>query len=141
MSTAAITQLDTRAGSLNGEAITSANGNITGSRFELGSEGCAKNIKAQLKARGYKGRDLSKRVNSVLRGESDIRSQLAAAFVTAASQQGYVPDVAELRKSTGVLRFIKPSEPKAKKVKVTPADVKAMSAEERQELLDALMGE
>lgn len=98
-------------------AIRSRSGKLVGNRYSFAQGKSAKDLKAALKAalkaQGLKGSELTKQVNEVLMGSKTLNQQMGAAFLQHACQEGFIPDMGELRKTTGVLRFVKPSEVKS----------------------------
>ena len=112
----------------------------------------AKDIRAELKAGGVKGKELTRRVNQTLSGEKNMRDQLGAAWLQAAIQDGYTCDKGELRKNTGNLRLVKVTEVKKEEVKATTVEqalealglsadmletIKAMKSLDKKNIVDA----
>src|SRR5689334_2224980 len=75
-------------------AITSKTGKVTGHRTQF-SNSTAKQLRESFKAKGIKGKELTKSVNSVLSGEQDVRTVIGQAYVAMLIQDGYLPDVAD----------------------------------------------
>jgi hypothetical protein len=90
-------------------AIRGKTGKVLGSRQNFTQTGSAKEIKDALVAKNptLKGKKLAEKVNEVLRGEVDVRCQLGVAWLQASYQDGFVPNVGELRKNTGVLKLVR----------------------------------
>lgn len=70
----------------------------------------ARDIKEKLRASGITGKDLTKRVNETLRGEKDIRQQLATALMQAYFQEGFIPELGSVNKkeTRAKIEFVKP---------------------------------
>ena len=92
------------------------------------------------RALGLKGDSLTTYVNKALTSEGAARAAKGAVAVSALQSAGYVFDAAQARTKSAAVRFIKPSELKSKKAKAIEA-IKAMSDEERNEIMAILMGD
>lgn len=66
----------------------------------------AREIKEQFREKGMK-KGLSEAVNAVLRGEVDMREQLAVAWLQGSFQSGFVPDEALTFDKTASLKLVK----------------------------------
>lgn len=88
----------------------SAKGKDLGVRMTYNGTQTASEIRATLKESGFKGKELTLKVNEVLHGESDIRWMKHEALVSAARSNGFVPDYtdASAKGTSMVTRYIKP---------------------------------
>jgi hypothetical protein len=89
------------------ESLINSRGTVVGQRSFFGTKS-ASDIKTALKAAGLKGTELTEKVNECLVSEGAQRLILATAWVQSAAQNGFLPDVGDLRKNTGTLRMVKP---------------------------------
>jgi hypothetical protein len=116
---------------------TSAKGKDLGVRMTFNGQQTASEIRATLKEDGYKGKELTNKVNAVLSGEADIRWMKHEALVSAARSNGFVPDYtdASAKGTSMVTRYIKPEQQFVKATEVAEKDavIAALQAE-----LDAL---
>ena len=90
--------------------IKGKTGKLLGHQFSFGKGNkSATEIKAELKVANplMKGKDLTKKVNEVLAGGKSLAEQCGTAFVQAAYQSGFVPDLGQMKRNTAVLRFKK----------------------------------
>jgi hypothetical protein len=112
-------------------------GKILGTTQHFSQSLTAREVKDQLRRAGKTGKELTKAVNETLMGEKDMRQQLGTAYMQALFQDGFVPDFANVNKNAtkATVVLVKPVE----KLRITEEHVKAMSDEERKELL-ALLG-
>ena len=112
-------------------------GKVLGTTQHFSGSLTARDVKEQLKRTGLAGKELTKMVNQTLRGEKDMRQQLGTAYMQALFQDGFVPDFANVNKNAtkATVVMVKPVE----KLRITEDQVKAMSDDERKELL-ALLG-
>jgi hypothetical protein len=108
-----------------------ANGKLTGYVQHFTGSLSAKMLKEALKAKGVKGKELTKMVNETLRGEKDLRQQIGVACIQAAIQAGYIPDCFEENKAgtKGVFRMVKPEVVKEKTISEQIAELAAKKAE------------
>lgn len=67
-----------------------ASGKVVGYTQHFSGTLSAKMIRESLKANGSKGKDLTRKVNEVLRGEKDLRNQITVAYIQSKMQQGFV---------------------------------------------------
>ena len=103
--------------------LKSAKGKVLGMRTKFSATGSAKEIKEALKAKGKTGQALKDAVNEVLRGETDLRTQLGVAWLQASYAEGFVPDIGDLKKNTGVLKLVKAEDDATKKLKDQNAEL------------------
>lgn len=91
----------------NGRALTNANtGKVTGHEYYLGTQ-TAKELKEKFKLAGFKGNDLKAKVNAALGDEASQRKIAAfAAIEFAHKEKGLLPDVCQLRKSSGTIKLV-----------------------------------
>lgn len=90
----------------NGKAIVNAAGKETGREYYLGTK-TAKELKEQFKLAGKKGNDLKQAVNEALGNESSQRKIAAFAFIEYAhKEKGLLPDLCQMRKSTGTIKLV-----------------------------------
>ena len=102
-----------------GNQITTKRGKVIGERMGFFQGNSAAAVKAELRADGFKGRELTEQVNAVLRGETDLAWAKHDAAVSALRSAGYIPSAVEARKATGVVRYVRPVEAKAAKATVS----------------------
>lgn len=95
-------------------------------------QGSASEIRAEFKAAGFKGNELTERVNAVLTGARSMAEVLAAAWLQSRIAAGEVPSCGEESKSGSVLRLVKIAEPKPAKA---GKSVDEMTDEELAEIL------
>ena len=114
--------------SANSTPIVTKKGRIVGHRFIFGKLS-AKELREAGRKMGHKGAALNRYVNAALSDESAQRRAAGAVFMSAAESQGMLPDVGELRKGSGVLRFIAP-----KAVAEAPSDREAVLLAEIEKL-------
>lgn len=90
-----------------GEQIVSKkHGTITGHRYFLGTVP-ASVLREQFKALGFSGNDLKAKVNQALGDEASSRKIAAFASIEFAhKEKGMLPDVCEIRKSSGVIKLV-----------------------------------
>lgn len=117
--------------------IVTAAGKITGVRHFLGAKS-ASEIKEAGKVLGLAGSALKNFVAKALSDEATNRTVSALSFVTHAQANGFVADVAEIRRNTAVLKFVQAdtTEAKAKKVAEELAAEKARVAEMAAQIAD-----
>lgn len=112
---------------------TSAKGKDLGVRMTFSGQKTASEIRASLRESGYKGKELTCKVNEVLSGEADIRWVEHEALVSAARSNGFVPDYtdASAKGTSMVTRYIKPEQQyvKASDVAEKDAVIAALQAE------------
>lgn len=104
------TQTQTQAPTLPARTeIIGKRGNVLGTVQRFTGTGSAKQIKEAMAAAHptLKGKKLAEKVNEVLRGEVDLRTQLGVAWLQAAYAEGFVPDVGVLRKNRGGLNLVR----------------------------------
>jgi hypothetical protein len=112
---------------------TSAKGKDLGVRMTFGGMQTASEIRASLRESGFKGKELTCKVNDVLAGGADIRWIQHEALVSAARSNGFVPDYTDASgKGTGMTtRYIKPE----------PQYVKLADLAEKDAVINALQEE
>ena len=88
----------------------SAKGKDLGVRMTFSGNQTASEIRSSLRDSGFKGKELTLKVNAVLNGEADIRWMKHEALVSAARSNGFVPDYtdASAKGTSMVTRYIKP---------------------------------
>jgi hypothetical protein len=107
--------------------LLSPRGKACGERTFMGSKSAGE-LRRAGKAIGLKGNGLSEWVNRALTNEKASRAAAVAATVSALDSAGYVADVADIRKASATIKFVKPVAPKVKPVVVAP-DVSALMDE------------
>jgi hypothetical protein len=95
---------------ISGVALLTKAGKQSGVRMAFDSTGglTASAVRTQLKGEGLKGRELTRKVNEVLCGETDLRWAKHEAAVSVLRSSGYVPDYVDARKGGATARFFKP---------------------------------
>lgn len=88
-------------------ALKSSRGTVIGTRSYFGTKS-ASELKAALKAQGFKGSELKDKVNDALANEGAQRLIFATAWLQSRAQEGYIPDLGDAKKNTGLLRLVKP---------------------------------
>ena len=97
-----------------GEMIKSPKGNVTGERFLFHSKGMKmKDAKDMLRARGYKGRELSRKAREVYSSEQGRLAIAGTMFQEMCRDRGFVPDFGEVRKNSATLKFAQVGEPES----------------------------
>jgi len=134
----AVTLVNPPPGPLPGAVIrTNSAGKVIGTRQYFSGSLSAREVKDALRRAGKTGKELTKAVNQTLRGEKDLRNQLGAAYLQASFQEGFVMDMSNVNKNQTKMTIVlvKPTD----KIRITEEHIKAMSDEERKDLL-ALLG-
>lgn len=117
--------------------IVSAAGKVVGTRLCFGGGESASELKARLKSQGMKGRELTEKVNDILCGRADVRWVEHDAAVSAMRSAGLVPDLAEVRKKTGCVRYVRPVDPeksKSEKLAAENAELARQLAETQEQI-------
>ena len=70
---------------------SNANGRVLGQRINFVGQAAASSIRESLRANGFKGKDLTEQVNSVLLGKRSTAVVLLQGAIQAAHDKGYVP--------------------------------------------------
>ena len=96
---------------ISGNAIISKSGKVVGTKVNFVGEQSASEIKAELKAQGMKGRELTRKVNEVLTGKTPVAWAKHDAHISLLRSAGYVPSNLEARNKSAVARFVKPTSP------------------------------
>ena len=112
----------------------SAKGKSLGVRMTFSGTQTASEIRASLRESGFKGKELTFKVNEILSEKADIRWVQHEALVSAARSKGFVPDYtdASAKGNSMVTRYVKPE---AQYVAVSEVAAKdAMIAELQAEL-------
>lgn len=122
--------------------IKTKKGTVVGSRIHFSVDRCrhsATEIKNALKRENPKAKpsEIRALVGGVLRGEQDMRWATYEVAVSAMRSGGYVPDVLDVRKSSGSARFVRPSD--GTKSAAT-LDVSKMTIEEKAATLASIKG-
>lgn len=107
---------------------TRKDGKIIGQRMAFDGQVSASELRAELKAAGIKGRELTKRVNEALTGSKDVRWVKHEALVSAARSAGFIPDYADTA-SNGKSMSVRYVNPASKGVDATAA---ALAQKERE---------
>lgn len=102
------TQLSTIGSIVN--RVSAKTGKALGVRMTYDGNQTASEIRVSLREAGYKGKELTLKVNEVLSGQADIRWMKHEALISAARSNGFVPDYTDAsQKGTSmVTRYIKP---------------------------------
>lgn len=131
-----------------GRDLVSPKGRVTGRRIAFIQGETVKGIKEALRAANpnLKGNALSKAVNGIIKGEKDKAWVIHAAFDEYMRGQGFSPTYGDIRAKTGVVRYVKPTEPKQKAAKAPSlADMKSavgkLTPAEKAELLGLIQSE
>lgn len=112
-------------------------GKATGSRITFGGLS-ATDVKKQLKEQGIKGKELTKRVDQVLRGEASLRNTIGRAYVDKLVEDGFVFGHIDANKkgNKAKLELIKVEKPI-----ITVADIAAADQTTKDAVLAALLKE
>ena len=113
------------------------NGKVAGERFTFAGEMTAKELREKYKAAGLKGVALKRKVNDTLAGKAQAATVMAGALLTTLCTQGYVPDYADKRDKSATIKLVRQSDIRA--TKAEEINVEAMSQEDRDALLEALL--
>ena len=118
-----------------GRDLRSPRGRVTGQRYSFGSNGMTKaEIRANLKSTtDLKGRKLSAKVEEVFGNDGQQRKLLGGLFVDAMIQEGFVPDYADQRSGSAVLRMVKA---KGETPKVDAKELETKAAEQAKEIAE-----
>jgi hypothetical protein len=87
-------------------AIRSRTGTICGYRLPFNGTKTAADLRAEFKGAGLKGKALSAKVNAMLRGTENVAWARHEVLVSSLRSGGYIPNVADCREKTAVLRFV-----------------------------------
>jgi hypothetical protein len=87
-------------------AIRSRTGTICGYRIPFNGNKTASELREEFKGAGFKGKALSTKVNAMLRGTQDVAWARHEVLVSSLRSGGYIPNVADCREKTAVLRFV-----------------------------------
>lgn len=97
---------------VSGKAILTKAGKVVGSRFNFAEQGMSiADVRAGLKAEGLKGRELTRKVNEVVYGGKEYRNAKFMASLSVMMANGLVADTMDVRKTSAVVRFVKPKSP------------------------------
>jgi hypothetical protein len=111
----------------------SAKGKDLGVRMTFGQNQTASEIRASLRESGYKGKELTFKVNEILHGEADVRWVKHEALVSIARSNGFVPDYtdASAKGTSMVTRYVKPEQQfvAASDLSLKNAEIEALKAE------------
>lgn len=94
---------------IQGNQITSKAGKVVGTRVAFMGNQTAAEIKAELKAKGLKGRELTRKTNEVLVGKTPVAWAKYEAHVSLMRTAGYLPSGLDARAKSAVARFVKPT--------------------------------
>ena len=102
-----------------------------GSRIVFSGQRTAKDIKAELKEEGLKGRKLAESVNEILSGQKSVRNTIGMAKAQALLEQGYVADYVDMTTNGAKMVFTRPIIVKESKSKLAAkdAEIEALKAE------------
>ena len=133
------TQLAARRGSVQ-VAIRSRKGRELGMVQKFAGNVSAKDLRAKYKDLGFKGAELTAKVNETLLGQVDMREVVGVAWLQRAFQLGFACDEGILRKKTGALKLVKVTpavvaEPAPITTEAAVEVLKKLSREELQALL------
>lgn len=123
-------------------ALTTSKGKVVGSRVIFGGEVKASDVRKALKTANpkLKGSELTIKVNEVVTGKNTVAWAEMQVAIEGMRTAGYTPDHCDVRKSGGVLRFVKPVAPKAPAaVELTAEAVATMTIEQRDAAIALLM--
>lgn len=116
--------------------LRSASGKIAGTRYVYSGNKSARELDADFKANGLKGKERKEAVRAALSGTRDYRWLVKNAVDRKLEQDGYVPDTTDMRKNGAVTRFSRVgARPTAETAK---AVINSMTPAERLELLKEL---
>lgn len=123
-------------------ALETRTGKVVGSRITFGGKLSAADIKASLKQQDptLKGAALTRKVNDVLTGREPMAWAEHDVLVSAMRSAGYIPNTGDVRGKSGLVRYVKPSEPAASKLEAANKELAEMKAkfEEQQKQIEAL---
>lgn len=123
----------------NSRALITKAGVERGRQYSFTGVQTAKELRDALKAKGIKGRDLTKQVNDVLRGSVTLSTQLALAFIVQEAKRGIVYTTGDSLKNSSVLRGTRLDE--ASKAKPAPSldeTIESMTEEQAMALVAKL---
>lgn len=114
---------------MTGVSILTKAGKQSGVRLAFDKSGgfTASQIRSELKAKGVKGRELTRKVNDVLTGETDFRWAKHEAAISILRSQGYVPDYVDTKAKGATAKFFMPTSPVKGVTKVDALEVLAAS--------------
>lgn len=96
--------------------IVSKKGRVVGQKFTFGTL-TAREIRQAGRGMGLKGSALNEYVNDALHNEAAQRKAAGAVFLSVAESKGMLPDSADLRAGSGVLRLVMPKATKVETAK------------------------
>ena len=102
-----------RMGSALIEVLVSKSGKEVGKRVRF-SEMSASELRKSLKESGFKGRELTDKINETLNGGADSRRIVGIARMQDLINKGFLPDTSTERSKSADIKFVKPVEPKVK---------------------------
>lgn len=104
------------------KALVSAKGKTLGTRYLFGATS-AKELKEMIRKADPKlsSRKVADKVNEALCNEAAHRRVVLGGAIAALGDAGYVADSLDLKAKSGVLRFVRPEDPEAKKVEKAAA--------------------
>lgn len=90
----------------------SAKGKDLGSRIAYSGNQTASEIRASLRESGFKGKELTYKVNEILSGEADVRWVKHEQIVSIARSNGFVPDYtdASAKGTSMTTRYVRPEQ-------------------------------
>ena len=122
------TMLPAKINGLTGTELITKTGKVAGVRVNFDGELTAAQVRAELKASGVKGRELTKQVNDVISGSKDMRWAKFEVAVSSMRSGGYIPDYVDARSKSAVARFILPKDAGVSKLAKVETENEALKA-------------